>query len=75
MCCVNLVFTNARFKCLCFPGTLKPLSVVHKNEIYFYEKLYIIIPLCGAIVVVLVLVVGLALYCSRRRQLIRYKGK
>ena len=51
------------------------MSVVHKNEVYFYEKLYIIIPLCGAIVMVLVLVVGLALYCSRRRQLKRYKGK
>lgn len=65
---------DLKFATLTYSGsTLQPLSVVHKNEVYFYEKLYIIIPLCGAIVVILVLVVGLALYCSRRRQLIRYK--
>lgn len=31
------------------------------------------IPLCGAFIILLALTVGIALYCSRRRQLIRYK--
>ena len=57
-----------------YSGTLQPLSVVHKDDIFFLERLYIVIPLSGAVVVLLVLVAGLALYCSRRRQLKRYKG-
>jgi hypothetical protein len=52
-----------------------PLFVVHKEESQFYEKIYVMIPLCGGIVTVCVVLVGVWLYCRRRREILHYKGR
>ncbi|KAL3886948.1 hypothetical protein ACJMK2_026904 [Sinanodonta woodiana] len=63
-----------KFSTLTYAGNpLSPLYIYHKSEPYFYEKIYIMVPLCAAIVFILVLIIGLALYCRRRRDFIRYK--
>lgn len=63
-----------KFSTLTYSGsTLEPLFVVRKNETYFYEKLYIMVPLCAALVVIIALSVGMALFCVRRRHVMRYK--
>ena len=62
-------------QCTLSAGTLQPLSVLHKNDTYFYEKLSIMAPLCAAFIILIVVCVGMALYCVRRRNIIQYKGK
>ncbi|XP_053408969.1 cell adhesion molecule DSCAM-like isoform X3 [Mercenaria mercenaria] len=63
-----------KFSTLTYSGsTLEPLFVVHKNETYFYEKVYIMVPLCAALVVSIALSIGVALFCVRRRHVMRYK--
>ncbi|KAH3692732.1 hypothetical protein DPMN_193886 [Dreissena polymorpha] len=62
------------FGTLTFSGSvLEPLFVTHNDETLFYEKLYIMAPLSAAFVVLIVVGVGVALFCVRRRQVMRYK--
>ncbi|RUS77575.1 hypothetical protein EGW08_014679, partial [Elysia chlorotica] len=56
-------------------GTIKPLKVLHKERSEFYQKAYLMIPVCAAIVFLLSLLVAVFLFCRRRKDRLRYKGK
>lgn len=55
--------------------TITPLFITKKEESNFYEKTYIMIPLCFGIVAFLILIIAVLLYMRRRRELIQMKGK
>lgn len=54
--------------------TITPLFITKKEESNFYEKTYIMIPLCFGIVAFLILIIAVLLYMRRRRELIQMKG-
>lgn len=54
--------------------TITPLFITKKEESNFYEKTYIMIPLCFGIVAFLILIIAVFLYMRRRRELIQMKG-
>ena len=51
------------------------MTVVHKPNVEFYQKVHVMLPLCGTIVVIMVSVVAIFLFCRRRKERLRYKGK
>ncbi|XP_052806024.1 LOW QUALITY PROTEIN: cell adhesion molecule DSCAM-like [Mya arenaria] len=66
--------TKLIFATLTYAGsTLEPLYVFRKDEPYFYEKAHIMVPLCVALAIIIAASIALALFCVRRRQIIRYK--
>ncbi|XP_064651143.1 cell adhesion molecule DSCAM-like isoform X4 [Lineus longissimus] len=72
----GLTEAELKFGTLTYTGsTIRPIFIVHKQEIQFYEKVHIMVPLCGAFVIIIVFIVGVALYCKRRRDRLKYKGR
>ncbi|XP_046582612.1 Down syndrome cell adhesion molecule homolog [Haliotis rubra] len=66
--------SELRFATLTYTGsTILPIYVTRKEESEFYEKIYIMVPLCGAVILLMVFGVGVFLYCRRRRDRLRYK--
>ncbi|KAL5020556.1 hypothetical protein ScPMuIL_003448 [Solemya velum] len=66
--------TELQFATLTYKGsTIQPLYVVHKQSSQFYEKIYIMVPLCGSIVLGSIVLVAALLYCRRRKELLRIK--
>ncbi|GAB1598659.1 Down syndrome cell adhesion molecule-like isoform X2, partial [Argonauta hians] len=63
-----------KFGTLTYSGsTIRPLFVVHRKEGKFYEKNYVMIPLCAGIIVVLVGAVAVILWCRKRSERLRFK--
>lgn len=48
---------------------------MHKQQVEFYQKVQVMLPLCGTIVVIMVGVVAIFLFCRRRKERLRYKGE
>ncbi|KAK3760237.1 hypothetical protein RRG08_052186 [Elysia crispata] len=66
--------SRLKFATLTFAGsTIKPLKVLHKERSEFYQKAYLMIPVCAAIVFLLSLLVAVFLFCRRRKDRLRYK--
>lgn len=62
------------FATLNYHGELiTPIYISNKYERRFYEKEIVMIPLCAGIVSTCVLLVGVLLYCKRKRELLRLK--
>eukprot|EP00106_Octopus_bimaculoides_P001607 XP_014769049.1 PREDICTED: Down syndrome cell adhesion molecule homolog [Octopus bimaculoides] len=62
------------FGTLTYSGsTIRPLFVVHRKEGKFYEKIYVMLPLCTGIVLILVAAVAVLLWCRRRSERLRFK--
>lgn len=55
-------------------GTIKPLKVLHHQEVEFYEKVYVMVPICAAVVFLFSVLVAVFLFCRRRKDRLRYKG-
>lgn len=54
---------------------ITPIYISQRYERRFYEKEIVMIPLSASIISLCVLVVGVLLYCKRRREIIKLKGK
>lgn len=66
--------SELKFATLTYHGhTITPLFITKKEESNFYEKTYIMIPLCFGIVAFLILIIAVLLYMRRRRELIQMK--
>ncbi|CAG5122899.1 unnamed protein product, partial [Candidula unifasciata] len=66
--------TQLKFATLTFAGsTIKPLKVLHKQEAEFYEKAYLMVPICAAVVFLFSVLVAVLLFCRRRKDRLRYK--
>ncbi|XP_055866242.1 cell adhesion molecule DSCAM-like isoform X4 [Biomphalaria glabrata] len=66
--------SQLKFATLTFAGsTIKPLKVLHKQEAEFYEKVYLMVPICAAAVFLFSVVVAMFLFCRRRKDRLRYK--
>ncbi|XP_062570430.1 cell adhesion molecule DSCAM-like isoform X2 [Saccostrea cucullata] len=66
--------SELKFATLTYHGrTITPLFITKKEESSFYEKTYIMIPLCFGIVVSLIIIIAVLLYLRRRRELIQMK--
>ncbi|XP_055958792.1 cell adhesion molecule DSCAM [Patella vulgata] len=66
--------SKLRFATLTYTGsTILPIVVMRKEESEFYENIFIMIPLCAGLIILTVVLVGLFLFCRRRRQRLRYK--
>ncbi|XP_074653669.1 cell adhesion molecule Dscam1-like [Tubulanus polymorphus] len=71
----GLTEAELQFATLTYTGsTIKPIFIVHKQEQQFYEKIYIMVPLCATLVFVLVLAVAVVLFCRRRQMRMIYKN-
>ncbi|CAG5122301.1 unnamed protein product, partial [Candidula unifasciata] len=63
-----------KFATLTFAGsTIKPLKVLHHQEVEFYEKVYVMVPICGAVVFLFSALIATFLFCHRRKDRLRYK--
>ncbi|GFO29921.1 Down syndrome cell adhesion molecule [Plakobranchus ocellatus] len=66
--------SQLKFATLTFAGsTIKPLKVVHKERSEFYQKAYLMVPVCAAAVFLFSLLVAVFLFCRRRKDRLRYK--
>ncbi|CAL1548258.1 unnamed protein product, partial [Lymnaea stagnalis] len=66
--------SQLKFATLTFAGsTIKPLKVLHKQEVEFYEKVYLMVPICAAVVFLFSVAVAMFLFCRRRKDRLRYK--
>ncbi|XP_070203454.1 uncharacterized protein [Littorina saxatilis] len=66
--------SELKFATLTYTGsTIKPLHVVHKPQVEFYQKVQVMVPLCGIIVVSMVVLVAVFFFVRRRKERLRYK--
>ncbi|PVD26143.1 hypothetical protein C0Q70_13812 [Pomacea canaliculata] len=66
--------SELKFATLTYTGsTIEPIYVMHKQQVEFYQKVQVMLPLCGTIVVIMVGVVAIFLFCRRRKERLRYK--
>ncbi|KAK7466725.1 hypothetical protein BaRGS_00037167, partial [Batillaria attramentaria] len=66
--------SELKFATLTYTGsTIEPIYVMHKQQVEFYQKVHVMLPLCGTIVVIMVTVVAIFLFCRRRKERLRYK--
>ncbi|XP_013413706.1 Down syndrome cell adhesion molecule homolog, partial [Lingula anatina] len=54
-------------------STITPIMITHKYEPEFYQKIHVMVPLSLALVLVITISLGTALYCKRRHEAMRWK--
>ncbi len=55
-------------------GTISPVHILHRLEPPFFQRLYVMVPLCAVLVILVVSAVAVGLYCRRRYYDLKCKG-